>query len=143
MYTEVITYEDFDGEKVSERHYFNITKSEIAKMNLTLEGGLYEYLKRIISTKDQLKINEYFEKVVDMSYGIKTDSKHFEKSPEILAKFKSSLAYNEWFFKLCTDSDYAAKFINGIMPKEINEASISEEDKKKLAEDFVVDENLI
>ena len=143
MYAEVISYTDFDGNEVSERHYFNISKAELAKMNLYYTGGLYEYLKLIVSTKDQLKINECFEKIVDMSYGIKLDNKHFKKSLEILEDFKSSLAYDEWFYKLCTDAEYSAKFINAIMPKEISSEEISEEDKNKIAEDFVIDKSLI
>lgn len=143
MYSEVITYTDFDGNEVSERHYFNISKAELARMNLGHAGGIYEYLKLIVSSKDQLKINEYFEKIVDMSYGIKLDNKHFKKSPEILDEFKSSLAYDEWFYKLCTDAEYSTKFINAVLPKEISDQTITEEDKAKIAEDFAIDKSLI
>lgn len=143
MYSEIITYKDFDGNDVSERHYFNISKSELAKMNLSYSGGIYEYLKLIVSSKDQLKINEYFEKIVDMSYGIKLDNKRFKKSPEILDNFKSSIAYDEWFYKLCTDTNYATKFINAILPSEISDAEITEEEKSKLAEDFAIDKSII
>ena len=143
MYSEVINYTDFDGNKGSERVYFNISKSDIAKMNLKYEGGLYEFLKRIIASRDQLQINKYFEELVDLSYGVKLDNKHFDKSPEALKKFKSSVAYDEWFFKLCTDADYATKFVNSVLPDDISSTEISEADKDKIAKDFVIDKSVL
>lgn len=120
MYTELIEYTDFNGEKVKERLYFNITKTELQKQNMHTKGGLLSYLTRIIATRDQEEIASYFEKIINMSYGIKSDDgKRFIKSEEITRDFINSAAYDEIFFKLTTDEDYAAKFINGIMPQEL------------------------
>ena len=140
MYSEVIKYTDFEGNEQSERLYFNITKTELQKENLFTNGGLQSYLKRIISSKNQVEICKYFEHIVDMSYGIKTDDKHFLKNEKILNEFKSSAAYDAWFFKLTTDADYAAKFINAIMPKDFSEeaSKMSEEDKNRLKEEFAL-----
>lgn len=143
MYTEVINYKDFDGNDQSIRAYFNISKSELAKENLKYDGGLYEYLKRIVSSRDQLEINKYFEKIIDLSYGIRLDSNHFKKSPEILEEFKSSAAYDEWFFKLTTDEKYASKFINSVLPKEITDKEISEEDKARISEELAINKELM
>lgn len=133
MYSELVEYTDFNGEKVKERLYFNITKTELQKQNMHTKGGLLSYLTRIIATRDQEEIASYFEKIINMSYGIKSDDgKRFIKSEEITRDFVNSAAYDEIFFKLTTDEEYAAKFINGIMPQELindNEADKASVDK--------------
>lgn len=143
MYKETIKYTDFDGNEQSVVAYFNISKSELSKENLRLSNGLYDYLKRIVASRDRVEINKYFEKIVDMSYGIRLDNNHFKKSEEILNDFKSSAAYDEWFFKLTTDEEYASKFINAVLPKEISDNTISEDEKKRIAEDLAIDEKLL
>lgn len=133
MYSELVEYTDFNGEKVKERLYFNITKTELQKQNMHTKGGLLSYLTRIIATRDQEEIASYFEKIINMSYGIKSDDgKRFIKSEEITRDFVNSAAYDEIFFKLTTDEEYASKFINGIMPQELindNEADKASVDK--------------
>ncbi len=124
MYSELVEYTNFNGERVKERLYFNITRTELQKQNMHTKGGLLSYLTRIIATRDQEEIATYFEKIINMSYGIKSDDgKRFEKSEKITQDFINSAAYDEIFFKLTTDEDYAAKFINGIMPPELLEES--------------------
>lgn len=124
MYSELVEYTDFNGERVKERLYFNITRTELQKQNMHTKGGLLSYLTRIIATRDQEEIATYFEKIINMSYGIKSDDgKRFIKSEKITQDFINSAAYDEIFFKLTTDEDYAAKFINSILPPELLEES--------------------
>ena len=40
MLTKKITYEDFDGNSITEEFQFNLTKSELMKMELAEEGGM-------------------------------------------------------------------------------------------------------
>lgn len=138
MYSELITYENFNGETVKERFYFNITRTELQKQNMHTKGGLLNYLTRIIATKDQEEIANYFEKIIDMSYGVKTDDgNHFIKSKELTDKFKCSAAYDELFYRLTTEDEYASKFINGIMPKNMPEGNAKDAEvmKKKFFEE--------
>lgn len=117
MYSEVIKYTDFNGDEVSERFYFNISKTELQKQNMYKKGGLLNYLTRIITSRDQAEIAKYFEEIINMSYGIKSDDgKRFIKSEEITKDFMCSAAYDELFFRLTTDEEYASKFINAILP---------------------------
>lgn len=139
MLIERIKSVDFNGEERVEDLYFNITRAELHKLNLYTEGGMLEYLKRIIQSRNQIEIASYFEKIVDLAYGIKSeDGKRFIKSPELLEEFKQTSAYDVFFTKLVEDAEYAAKFINGILPKDMSEGAqnMSEADKKKFEDEF-------
>lgn len=139
MLIERIKSVDFNGEERVEDLYFNITRAELHKLNLYTEGGLLEYLKRIIQSRNQIEIASYFEKIVDLAYGIKSeDGKRFIKSPELIEEFKQTSAYDVFFTKLVEDAEYAAKFINGILPKDMSEGAqnMSEADKKKFEDEF-------
>lgn len=140
MYTELVEYTDFNGEKQKERFYFNITKSELQKQNMHKKGGLLNYLTRIIATRDQEEIATYFEEIINMSYGVKSDDgKRFIKTKELTDAFMSSAAYDEIFFKLTTNEEYASKFINGIMPDDFVEDVNDSEEIKKIYDEMGID----
>ena len=66
---------------------------------------------------DSGKVLEIFKEIILRSYGEKSpDGKHFYKSPEISAGFASTEAYSELFIELASNSEAAAKFINGVVP---------------------------
>lgn len=118
MLKKTITYEDFDGNKRTEDHYFNLTSAELTEMEMSLNGGLSQLLEKILQENDQKRIIEYFKKIVLMSYGKKSlDGRQFSKNDAIREEFASTAAYSEIFMELATDADAASAFINGIMPK--------------------------
>lgn len=118
MIKKTIKYVDFDGNEREEDFFFNLTKAECAEMELTTDGGMERYIKKIIDEKNNKKIVEIFKDIILRSYGEKSlDGKRFMKSPEITASFAATEAYSELFMELSTDSEAATKFINGIVPK--------------------------
>lgn len=118
MLAKPITYTDFNGLERTETFYFNITKGEIAEMELTHPGGYLDYIERIIAAKDQKELTECFTQLILSAYGEKTeDGRHFKKSKEISDLFHTSEAYSELLMELLTDVDAASAFVNGIMPK--------------------------
>lgn len=118
MLKELIEYTDFDGNKRSEYHYFNFTEAEIQEMNLRSPGGLEARLKRITETQDQNEMVDYFKSLILDSYGVKSeDGRRFIKSKELSEDFSQTGAYSALFMRLSTDTDYAVKFVNGIIPK--------------------------
>lgn len=126
MIKKTVTYSDFDGTTRTEDFYFNLTKAELAEMELSFKGGLSQLLEKIIKEQDQKKIIEYFKKIVIGAYGEKSlDGRNFVKNDQIRSDFASTMAYSEIFMELATDADAAAAFVNGIMPKDVaSEASI-------------------
>lgn len=120
MLKETIKYEDYNGVERTEDHYFNLTKTEIMKMELGVKGGLTELIQRIISAQDTPALMEIFDDLIHKAYGVKSaDGKRFEKNEENWLAFKESGAYDKLFMDLATDAEKAAKFINSIVPAEL------------------------
>lgn len=117
MLKKTITYTDFNGEKVTEDFYFNLTKAEMFQMELRTKGGLVEYIDKIVKEEDGDKIIDLFNELILKSYGVKSeDGKRFVKSKEAREAFEFSEAYSELFMELATNPDEAVKFVNAIIP---------------------------
>lgn len=122
MYVTKVKYEDFDGNEREDTLYFNLTKAELARLEMNKKGGLEQNLKSIMEAKDNKEIWSLFEEIVMLSYGVKSpDGKRFMKSPEILSDFTESNGYSEFIFSLF-DADKAAEFVNSL----VSEAKRSE-----------------
>lgn len=120
MIKETITYVDYNDNERTEDFYFNLTKAEITKMELSVKGGLTGMINRIIATQDTPAIIEIFEDLIKRSYGVKTpDGRGFRKTAEDLEAFMATEAYSQLFMKLATDSDAASRFVNGIIPADM------------------------
>lgn len=120
MIKKVITYTDYDGNERTETHYFNLSKAEMLDMELFTAGGYSNMLQRAIEERDQIELIKIFRELVLKSYGIKSDDgKRFMKSEEITRAFTETEAFTELYMELATDSEAAAAFANGIMPKDM------------------------
>lgn len=118
MLKKTITYTDYNGVERTEDFYFNLSKAEIVEMELGTVGGLSESLNRIVKTMDGPAIIKFFKDLVLKAYGEKSpDGKRFVKSDEIATAFSQTEAYSVLFMELASDSDAAATFVNGIVPK--------------------------
>ena len=117
MLKKVITYIDYDGNERKETFYFNLSKAEIAEMELSISGGLEQMLKKIIDERDQPKLVAMFKDLILRSVGEKSpDGKRFIKNKEISDAFSQTEAYSDLFMELATNADAAAAFVNGILP---------------------------
>lgn len=118
MLTKSITYTDYDGNERTENFMFNLTKAELAELNLTTEGGLQVAIQRIIDSKDIPEITKWFKKIIMMAYGEKSlDGRRFVKSKELSEEFLQTEAYSELFIELISDENAAANFISGVVPQ--------------------------
>ena len=121
MIKKTISYTDFNGGERTEDFYFHLTKAEITKMEMSVNGGMAERIQRIVSAQDQPAIIEVFEDLIKKSYGVKTpDGRGFVKRKEDLEAFMATEAYSQLFMELATDSDAASKFVNGIIPADLS-----------------------
>lgn len=121
MLKKTIEYVDYNGVERKEDFYFNLTKAEIMEMEMSTEGGLAEMIEKIVATQNTPAIIKIFKQLVLKAYGEKSpDGKRFIKSEELSSAFEQTEAYSELFMELATDADAAAKFVNGIVPSDIN-----------------------
>jgi hypothetical protein len=121
MLKKTTTYIDFMGNERTEDHYFNLTKAELTKLSLSVNGGLDKMLESMIREQDNAALMQWFDKIILMSYGRRSlDGKRFEKSEEISREFSQTGAYDQIFMELVTGGEKAvAEFINGIIPKDV------------------------
>ncbi len=125
MIKKTITYTDYNGVERTEDFYFNLTKTELSKMELSTAGGLVAMIERIIAAKDGKAIMSTMESIIHQSYGEKSaDGKRFEKHNGALADaFAETEPYDILFMELVTDANAAAAFVKGILPEDMQKAA--------------------
>jgi hypothetical protein len=137
MYKATVTYEDFDGNAHTENLYFNLTKTEIAKMQLDFPGGLEQMITNIQESGDNKRAMEFFDMLITKSYGERTGdgiAKRFIKSPEVVAAFKETAAYDEYLWTLISDGgNEAVKFFTGITESSVRQAEATAKKQNKPA----------
>ena len=121
MIKKTIEYVDYNGENRKEEFYFNLSKAEVMELEMSKNGGLSEYIQRIVKSSDNAAIMSLFKEIICKAYGEKSlDGKRFIKNKELTDAFVQTEAYSELFMELATNADEAAAFINGIIPKNMN-----------------------
>lgn len=122
MLKKSITYTDYNGESRTEDYYFNLSKAELTEMELSVNGGMTEWLKQIINSHNNAEIVKVFKTMILKSYGEKsTDGKRFIKSAELREAFEQTEAYSELFMELLGNEEKAIEFVNGIIPNDIEQ----------------------
>ena len=120
MLKKAITYQDLDGNDVTEEFYFNLSKAEIAELELSVEGGLAAQLAQILKDNQPGQIIKSFKRIIMLSVGRRSeDGKRFIKNDEVRDEFMQTDAYSVMFMELCTDAVKAAEFIKGVIPADV------------------------
>lgn len=129
MFTWHAKYKDFNGTQREEDFLFHLTEADLTEMELSTNGGLDQYINRIVAAQDGAEIIKLFKELVCKAYGIKSlDGKGFYKDEKSLRDFMATQAYSDLYMKLATDTDFATKFVNGIVPQDVS--SIPQDHKK-------------
>lgn len=134
MLKKEIKYTDYNGNERKETFLFHITKAELMEMEMGTIGGLTESITNIINSQNTPEIIKIFKDIILKAYGEKSaDGKRFMKVDNagvpLSIGFSQTEAYSELFMELATDADAAAKFIQGIMPGDVE---ISDEQIEKI-----------
>lgn len=117
MYSMPIKYVDFDGNDREETFLFHLSPAELVDLEASYPGGMKKKLERALAKKDNVTIMAVFKRLVELSYGEKSDDgKRFMKSPEIWKEFSESNAYVELFMTLVTDAAAAQAFVDAVLP---------------------------
>lgn len=122
MLKKTITYEDFNGEEVSEDFFFHLSKAELVELELSHTGGLSAALERIIAAEDGKAIVAEFKNIILGAYGQRSmDGKRFIKNQQLRDEFESTEAYSVLFMELLQNTEAAVEFVNGIIPQNMAE----------------------
>lgn len=138
MLVKAIKYVDYNGDTKTKNFYFNLTKTELAKLNLSADGGMKEVIKKMINEDDNKKIVDLFEKIVLGAYGEKSaDGEAFLKSDEIRQRFQCHPAYDQLFMELLEGGEKSiAEFINAVVPQDIS-SKITDADRQEIMKEIV------
>lgn len=122
VYRETIQYKDLDGNTVEDLFEFALNSAEIAEMEVSMKGGLKNYLEKIIRENDRGEIVKAFKDILRGSIGRRSDNgKMFLKTDEVRNAFMYSGAYEVMFFRMLSDADYASNFVNQAFPHDLAE----------------------
>lgn len=124
MIKKTITYRDYDNNRVTEDFWFDINETEVLERELShnLEGGYASVLKRVGESQDGKQVLPLFKELIFDSYGVR-QANRFYKTPEAVADFVASGAYNALFLEFMTNAGAFAEFVRGILPDNLEEIS--------------------
>lgn len=115
-----ITYEDYNGNTVTEAFYFNLSKPELVEMEVEYPQGLSALIQSVMDAKDNKTLISLMKDLILRCYGQKSvDGKRFVKSAELRVEFSQTAAYEVLFMDLATNDSSAATFIKGILPRDM------------------------
>ena len=121
MLEKKIKYSDYNDNEREETFRFDLSKAELLEMELSTNGGLEQFINRIVSTQDGPQLFKLFKELILKSYGVKSDDgKRFVKSEELAKEFEQSPAFSELMMELISNADLCAEFIKGIVPQDIS-----------------------
>lgn len=124
MLKKTIKYVDYNGVERCEDFYFNLSKAEVTEMQVSEEGGYDQMLQRIVDAKDNKEIFKHFKAIILKAYGEKSqDGRRFIKSEELSEEFAQTEAFVELIMELASSETAAAEFVNGIIPKPVQQVT--------------------
>lgn len=121
MLKKTINYVDFDGNKRTEEHCFNLMQNELLGIGLTLpdvDASTDEQLvaKQMLEKLGGDGVYNFVRDLVLKSYGVKSaDGRGFKKSKELSEEFSQTLAFDALFTELMQNDVAAAEFVNGLV----------------------------
>lgn len=119
MVSEVVTYVNIDGEEVTKKYYFNLTRADISELALDIDGG-FEGLQKRVDSDFKGSYKEYYgiiKNIIAKAYGVKSkDGRDLIKPEEETLKFLASEAYSVILDKLFSDEtgETLVNFLNKV-----------------------------
>lgn len=145
MLTINLEYEDFDGQTKTKELSFNMTKRDLVMLQGSKKGGIESFYEEALKNEDTEAILGFFEDYIKRAYGEKVTSEdgtiRFAKSTKISEAFSQTAAYAELIFKLMSDEEFQTKFMNGVLPKEIDRAQLAAAQKAEMEKLLAKSEN--
>ena len=124
MIKKTVTYDDLDGNSVTEDFYFNFSKLEGLELDVKLQGGLEGTLARISATEDSQQAYALFKDLLLSAYGRKgPGGKGFPKKDvdgtPMRDYLEASPALGEIIIEMLQNPNDAAKFFEGMLPPKL------------------------
>lgn len=141
MITKSVKYEDLEGNPVVKDFDFHLNKSEIAELQFREDGSTFDDVIIKIS-QDETNVRtvlNIIKEIVTVSVGRRSeDGKRFIKDDIALNDLVQTDAYSELLFDLISSPDSVAKFVKGLLPRELArdyDKTLNTDDLNNLTED--------
>ena len=127
------TYNDFDGNERTETAYFNMTKTEFAKMAMDLSPEMRETAgnmdtidqeaaaTKVLEIMGEKGVFAFIEDLLCKAYGERSeDGRRFIKNDKLSEEFSQTILFDEIFMDLMSDDQKASDFINSLIPADMS-----------------------
>ena len=136
MFSKTFTYTGYDGNEHKETWWFNLSESELMKLELGSVGGINGMMNRMLREEHPDKIVDMFEKIILGAVGERaSDGRRFLKRNGAVAEdFRETPAYDQLFLELVSSGEALATFLKGAIPEEVRknvEKAEAEQAKRK------------
>ena len=117
MLIHKISYIDLNGVTCEDTLYFNLSKVDIAKLQVKGDGTFIDQLKGWLKDKKIENVFNFFYNLVLDSYGEKSeDGKRFIRTPEMRKQFEESRAFDEFFADVISTDEKMTNFVRAVIP---------------------------
>ena len=118
MLKQKISYTDYNGNTREDEYEFNLTRSEVIRMNVGFKGGLIPNLEAMMNREDGVSMENFFRNLILTAVGQKSpDGRKFIKNQEIRDDFEQSPAFDELYIRMLSDAEFAADFMHHVIPQ--------------------------
>lgn len=129
MLVKTIEYIDYNGNQQKDTCYFNLSKAEIAAMQVRMNGKFIDYLQSLVKGNKVEELFGYFRDIILDSYGEKSeDGKRFYKTAKMREDFECSIAFSELITELLQDTKKVRIFTRSILPPDFQNIEIPEDE---------------
>jgi hypothetical protein len=124
---KTISYENFDGETVTEEFLFNLDATEVTEFGLQLGGDgkigtVQKKFAEIVTYKDAAGLIAMVKTLMAMAVGRKSeDGRRFTKNAEIAADFLETNAWPTLFMQMASNPEELVEFFVGVIPTAMQE----------------------
>lgn len=121
MIIQTVKYEDFNGNTVKKDFAFHLSKAEVSELKFREDGSdLVDVMRQITEEEDIRGILDMFKEIIRAAVGKRSeDGTRFTKTEDARSELFDTDAYSELLFTMLDKPDFAAKFITGMLPKDM------------------------
>ena len=130
MFKYTVKYKNYEGVEVEKLLRFNLTKSEMIRLNR--EGNVIAQSFRTASlSKDPSDTVNAILDLVKISYGVLVDGDTFKKTDEIVENFIYSLAFEAFLNELTTKENLITTFFANVLGRDLLQIAMTVTPKER------------
>lgn len=120
MLRKTVTYTDYNGDSQTDILYFNLSKAELGKLQMRMDGKFLDHIQALLERKKIESLYDFFYNLILDAYGEKdATGKKFNKSKEIRDDFENSIAFSEVLMEVISSAENMEAFTRGILPADM------------------------